>query len=137
MAQVLHLAEWDALRAWWTRERWKVGGHQCQIEGRGATDLGGCFDHARVAQETAGLLATTAQVSATRRRKPWVELIEAAQADTHLAYELITGWSYSARKQLGGNTALVGFTRARKALSFIATLLSTARSRALVWWTLA
>ena len=32
------------------------------------------------------------------------ELIEAAQADTHLAYELITGWSYSARKHLGGST---------------------------------
>jgi len=31
------------------------------------------------------------------------ELIAAAQADAHLAYELITGWSYSARKQLGGN----------------------------------
>jgi pimeloyl-ACP methyl ester carboxylesterase len=31
------------------------------------------------------------------------ELLAAALADVHLAYELINGWSYSAGKQLGGN----------------------------------
>ena len=31
-------------------------------------------------------------------------LLEAARRNEHLAYELITGWSYSATKQLGGNT---------------------------------
>ena len=31
------------------------------------------------------------------------ELLAAAHADVHLAYELINGWSYSAGKQLGGN----------------------------------
>jgi pimeloyl-ACP methyl ester carboxylesterase len=31
------------------------------------------------------------------------DLLAAAMADPHLAYELITGWSYSAGKQLGGN----------------------------------
>jgi pimeloyl-ACP methyl ester carboxylesterase len=31
------------------------------------------------------------------------ELLAAARADVHLAYELINGWSYSAGKQLGGN----------------------------------
>jgi len=31
------------------------------------------------------------------------ELIEAARADDHVAYELINGWSFSAAKQLGGN----------------------------------
>ena len=30
-------------------------------------------------------------------------LLEAAKRNDHLAYELITGWSYSAGKQLGGN----------------------------------
>jgi pimeloyl-ACP methyl ester carboxylesterase len=31
------------------------------------------------------------------------ELLAAALADVHLAYEMITGWSYSVGKQLGGN----------------------------------
>jgi pimeloyl-ACP methyl ester carboxylesterase len=31
------------------------------------------------------------------------ELLAAAQADDHVAYELINGWSFSAGKQLGGN----------------------------------
>ncbi len=31
-------------------------------------------------------------------------LLDAAKRDDHVAYELITGWSYSAGKQLGGNT---------------------------------
>jgi hypothetical protein len=31
------------------------------------------------------------------------DLLAAAMTDPHLAYELITGWSYSAGKQLGGN----------------------------------
>jgi pimeloyl-ACP methyl ester carboxylesterase len=31
------------------------------------------------------------------------ELLAAALADAHLAYELINGWSYSTGKQLGGN----------------------------------
>mgnify|MGYP003508661176 CR=1 FL=1 len=31
-------------------------------------------------------------------------LLEAAERNEHLAYELIAGWSYSAGKQLGGNT---------------------------------
>ena len=31
-------------------------------------------------------------------------LLEAAKRNDHVAYELITGWSYSAGKQLGGNT---------------------------------
>ncbi len=31
-------------------------------------------------------------------------LLAAAQRDDHVAYELINGWSYSAGKQLGGNT---------------------------------
>src|SRR5258705_1673131 len=31
------------------------------------------------------------------------ELLASAQSDVHLAYELITGWSYSTGKQLGGN----------------------------------
>jgi pimeloyl-ACP methyl ester carboxylesterase len=30
-------------------------------------------------------------------------LLEAAKRNDHLAYELITGWSYSAGKQLGGS----------------------------------
>ena len=30
-------------------------------------------------------------------------LLDAAKRDDHVAYELITGWSYSAGKQLGGN----------------------------------
>ena len=30
-------------------------------------------------------------------------LLDAARADDHVAFELITGWSYSAGKQLGGN----------------------------------
>jgi pimeloyl-ACP methyl ester carboxylesterase len=30
-------------------------------------------------------------------------LLDAARRNDHVAYELITGWSYSARKQLGGN----------------------------------
>ncbi len=32
------------------------------------------------------------------------DLIAAARADDHIAFELITGWSISAGKQLGGNT---------------------------------
>jgi pimeloyl-ACP methyl ester carboxylesterase len=32
------------------------------------------------------------------------DLLAAAKANDHLAYELINGWSYSAGKQLGGNT---------------------------------
>jgi pimeloyl-ACP methyl ester carboxylesterase len=32
------------------------------------------------------------------------DLLGAARADDHVAYELINGWSYSAGKQLGGNT---------------------------------
>jgi len=31
-------------------------------------------------------------------------LLDAAKRDDHVAFELITGWSYSAGKQLGGNT---------------------------------
>jgi len=31
-------------------------------------------------------------------------LLDAAKRDDHVAFELITGWSYSAAKQLGGNT---------------------------------
>ena len=31
-------------------------------------------------------------------------LLDAANRDDHVAFELITGWSYSAGKQLGGNT---------------------------------
>jgi pimeloyl-ACP methyl ester carboxylesterase len=31
-------------------------------------------------------------------------LLEAAKANDHVAYELITGWSFSAAKQIGGNT---------------------------------
>ena len=31
------------------------------------------------------------------------ELLAAAKADDHLAFELINGWSHSAGKQLGGN----------------------------------
>ena len=31
------------------------------------------------------------------------ELLAAAQADDHVAFELINGWSFSAGKQLGGN----------------------------------
>ena len=31
------------------------------------------------------------------------ELLAAAQADDHVAYELINGWSFSAAKQMGGN----------------------------------
>ena len=30
-------------------------------------------------------------------------LLDAAQGDDHVAYELINGWSYSPGKQLGGN----------------------------------
>ena len=32
------------------------------------------------------------------------DLLAAAKADDHVAYELINGWSYSAGRQLGGNT---------------------------------
>ena len=32
------------------------------------------------------------------------DLLAVAKADDHIAYELINGWSYSAGKQLGGNT---------------------------------
>ena len=31
-------------------------------------------------------------------------LLDAAKADDHVAYEMINGWSHSARAQLGGNT---------------------------------
>ena len=60
------------------RERRQVGGHQREVEGALAPELGRPLDHPGVAGEAAGLLGPRAQVGAGRGREPPVDLVEAA-----------------------------------------------------------